>query len=46
MHDNTKDAPAPYNTAPLDNTPWNCSMPKQDSDSPAKYSEDLTHTVI
>ena len=36
MHDNTEDMPSPHNTAPLDNTPLNCSMPEQDSESSTK----------
>ena len=39
IHDDSKDAPASQDTAPLDNTPPNCSMSKQDSESPTEYSK-------
>ena len=32
--------PTPQDTDPLDNTPLNCSMPEQDSESSTEYSED------
>ena len=35
IHNDTEDAPAP-----LENTPPDCSMPKQGSESSAKYSKD------
>ena len=39
MYNDTEDMPAPQNTASLDNIPLNYSMPKQDGESSAKYSE-------
>ena len=32
-HNDTEDASASQDTAPLDNTPLNCGMPEQDSES-------------
>ena len=39
MHGDTKDTPAPKDTAPLGNIPPNSSMIKQDSESSARYSK-------
>ena len=39
MHNKTEDVHGPQDTAPLDNIPPNCSMPKQDGESSAKYNE-------
>ena len=40
MYSNTENALAPQDTAPLDNTPSNDSMPEHDDESSAKNSED------
>ena len=41
MYDHTKDMPAPGNTAPLDNTLPNHSIPEQDGEASTNYSHDL-----
>ena len=40
IHNVTEDVPGPQDAAPLDNIPPNYSMPEQDGESSAKYSED------
>ena len=43
MYDNNADIPAPHDTVPLEDTPPTQSIPEQDGEVTAKYSEDPNH---